>query len=60
MSSAMPSHTPSDVQRVTATTSKTFKQVVSVKLDDTNYLQWKQQVKCVLRGIKMVKFVISP
>ena len=33
-----------EAQRITATASKTFKQVVSVKLDDTNYLQWKQQV----------------
>jgi hypothetical protein len=47
-------------QRVTAAASKTFKQVISVKLDDTNYLQWKQQVEGVLRGTKMVKHVVSP
>jgi hypothetical protein len=35
-----------------------FKQVVSVKIDDMNYLQWKQQVEGVLR--RTVKFVISP
>lgn len=57
-SSATP--TQSEAQRVTAAASKTFKQVVSVKLDDKNYLQWKQQVEGVLRGTKMVKHVISP
>lgn len=46
--------------RVTAAASRTFKQVVSVKLDDTNYLQWKQQVEGVLRGTKMVRYVVSP
>ncbi len=50
----------SDAHRVTAAAAKTFKQVVSVKLDDTNYLQWKQQVEGVLRGTKMVKIVVSP
>jgi len=49
----------SDAQRVTAAAAKTFKQVVSVKLDDTNYLQWKQRVG-VHRGTKMVKIVVSP
>jgi len=48
------------VQRVTPAASKTFKQIVSVKLDDTNYLQWKQQVEGVLRGTKMVRYVVSP
>jgi len=37
-----------------------FKQVVSVKLDDTNYLQWKQPVEGVLWGTKVVKLVVSP
>jgi len=60
MSSATSSPTSSDAQRIIAAASKTIKQVVSVKLDDTNYLQWKQQVEGVLRGLKMVKFVISP
>ena len=46
--------------RVTAAASRNFKQVISVKLDDTNYLQWKQQVEGVLRGTKMVKHVVSP
>lgn len=50
----------SDAHRVTAAAAKTFKQVVSVKLDDSNYLQWKQQVEGVLRGTKMVKIVVSP
>jgi len=50
----------SDAQRVTAAAVKTFKQVVSVKLDNTNYLQWKQQVEGVLHGTKMVKIVVSP
>jgi len=49
-----------EAQRITAAASKTFKQVVSVKLDDTNYLQWKQQVEGVLRGTKMVRYVVSP
>jgi hypothetical protein len=30
-----------------------------VQLDDSNYLQWKQQVEGVLRGTKMVKYVVS-
>lgn len=47
------------VQRITPAATKTFKQVVSVKLDDTNYLQWKQQVEGVLRGTKMVRYVVS-
>ena len=54
------SSSASDPPRVTAAASKTFKQIVSVKLDDTNYLQWKQQVEGVLRGTKMVKLVVSP
>jgi len=45
---------------VTAAASRNFKQVISMKLDDTNYLQWKQQVEGVLRGTKMVKHVVSP
>jgi len=49
-----------DAQRVSASTSKTFKQVVLVKLDDTNYLQWKQQVEGVRHGTKMVKHVVLP
>jgi len=49
-----------EAQRITAAASKTFKQVVSVKLDETNYLQWKQQVEGVLRGTKMVRYVVSP
>lgn len=60
VSTPEPSSSASDAQRVTAEASKTFKQVVSVKLDDTNYLQWKQQVEGVLRGTKMVKLVVSP
>lgn len=52
--------TSAESQRVTAAAAKTFKQIVSVKLDDTNYLQWKQQVEGVLRGTKMVKIVVSP
>jgi histone deacetylase 1/2 len=51
---------PSAAARVTAAAAKTFKHIVSVKLDDSNYLQWKQQVEGVLRGTKMVKHVISP
>jgi histone deacetylase 1/2 len=51
---------PSAAPRVTAAAAKTFKHVISVKLDDSNYLQWKQQVEGVLRGTKMVKHVISP
>lgn len=47
----------SDLHRAS---SETFKQVVSVKLDDTKYLQWKQQVEGVLRGTKMVKIAVSP
>ena len=31
-----------------------------MKLDDSNYLQWKQQVEGVQRGTKMMKFVVSP
>lgn len=58
-SSSAPTNT-TEAHRVTAAASKTFKQVVSVKLDDTNYLQWKQQVEGVLRGTKMVRFVVSP
>jgi histone deacetylase 1/2 len=50
----------SEASRVTAAASKTFKHAVSVKLDDSNYLQWKQQVEGVLRGTKLVKHVVSP
>jgi hypothetical protein len=57
---ATPSATQSEAQRVTVAASKTFKHVVSVKLDDSNYLQWKQQVEGVLRGTKLVKCVVSP
>jgi len=60
MASAPPSHSLSNAQRITAAASKTFKQVVSVELDDMNYLQWKQQVEGVFCGTKMVIFVISP
>jgi histone deacetylase 1/2 len=62
MSTPVPSatHSGSEAQRVTAAASKTFKHVVSVKLDDSNYLQWKQQVEGVLRGTKLVKHVVSP
>jgi histone deacetylase 1/2 len=62
MASSTPSATPdqSEAHRVTAAASKTFKHVVSVKLDDSNYLQWKQQVEGVLRGTKLVKYVVSP
>ncbi|GAU35317.1 hypothetical protein TSUD_389420 [Trifolium subterraneum] len=63
MASSMPTSPPSfssEAQRVTAAASKMFKHVVSVKLDDSNYLQWKQQVEGVLRGTKMVKYVVSP
>ena len=58
-STASPSNT-AEAQRVTAAASKNFKQVISVKLDETNYLQWKQQVEGVLRGTKMVRHVVSP
>jgi len=44
----MVSSSASDAQHVIAAASKMFKQVVSVKLDDTNYLQWKQPVEGVL------------
>ena len=57
-SSPTPSH--NEAQRVTAAASKTFKQRISVQLNDSNYLQWKQQVEGVLRGTKMVKHVVSP
>jgi len=60
MSSTPPTHNTSEAQRVTAAASKNFKQVISVKLDETNYLQWKQQVEGVLRGRKMVRHVVSP
>jgi len=54
-------HTNNDeAPPITTAVSKTFKQVVSVKLDDTNYLQWKQQVEGVLRGTKIVRYVVSP
>lgn len=60
MASPTNSSSSDATQRVTAAASKNFKQVISVKLDDTNYLQWKQQVEGVLRGTKMVKHVVSP
>jgi histone deacetylase 1/2 len=62
MASSTPSATPDhiEVHRVNAAASKTFKHVVSVKLDDSNYLQWKQQVEGVLRDTKLVKYVVSP
>ncbi|MCI92022.1 histone deacetylase, partial [Trifolium medium] len=44
-SSALPTQSESEAPRVTAAAFKTFKHVVSVKLDDSNYLQWKQQVE---------------
>jgi len=50
MASSTPSPTQTnttEAQRITAAASKTFKQVVSIKLDDTNYLQWKPQVEGV-------------
>jgi len=58
-STASPTNTV-EAQRVTTAASKNFKQVISVKLDETNYLQWKQQVEGVLRGTKMVRHVVSP
>jgi len=58
--SSTPSPPNTSEARVTAAASKNFKQVISVKLDETNYLQWKQQVEGVLRGTKMVRHVISP
>jgi hypothetical protein len=58
MSSPTSSH--NEEQRVTVAASKTFKQRISVQLDDSNYLRWKQQVEGVLRGTKMVKHVVSP
>jgi hypothetical protein len=62
MASSTPSATPDhiEVHRVNAAASKTFKHVVSVKLDDSNYLQWKQQVEGVLCDTKLVKYVVSP
>jgi len=59
-SSSSPTPSPNEAQCVTAAASKTFKQRISVQLDDSNYLQWKQQVEGVLRGTKMVKHVVSP
>jgi len=55
-----PTNAQDEAQRVTAAASKTFKQRISVQLDDSNYLQWKQQVEGVLRGTKMVKHAVSP
>jgi hypothetical protein len=62
MASSTPSATPdqSEAHRITDAASKTFKHVVSVKLDDSNYLQCKQQVEGVLHGTKLVKYVVSP
>jgi histone deacetylase 1/2 len=60
MATTSSSATPPEASRVTAAAAKTSMHVVSVKLDDSNYLQWKQQIEGVLRGTKMVKYVISP
>ncbi|MCI65489.1 histone deacetylase, partial [Trifolium medium] len=34
--------------------------LISVRLDDKNYKQWKQQVSGVIRGYKLQKFVTDP
>ena len=63
MASSTPSPTQTnttEAQRIIIAASKTFKKVLSVKLDDTNYLQWNQQVEEVLRGTKMVHYVVLP
>jgi len=45
--------------RVTAAAAPTtFKQKIYVKLDDKNYLQWKQQVEGVPWGTNMVKYAV--
>lgn len=59
--------TPSSTSRVTSAHNEVivalkpiFKQQISIKLDETNYLQRKQQVIGVLCNLKMVKYVITP
>lgn len=47
-------------EQVIAAAKSTFKQQISINLDETNYLQWKQQVEGVLRGKKMMIYILSP
>ena len=55
-----PSSSPTEAQRITVAVSKTFTQVFSVKLDNTKYLQRKQQVQGVLRGTKIFETMHIP
>jgi hypothetical protein len=34
--------------------------LVSLKLDDTNFKQWKQQILGVIRGCDLQKFITDP
>lgn len=51
--------TTSSHEQVPASATSTLNKQVSIKLDESNYHQWLQQVKDVLRGTKMVKYVVA-
>src|ERR1044072_1115619 len=40
--------------------SASFSHTLSIKLDDTNFLSWRQQVEGVIRSQKLQSFVINP
>ncbi|MCI48410.1 histone deacetylase, partial [Trifolium medium] len=39
---------------------KTFAQQMTLKLDDNNYLSWKQQVEGIIRTHKLQRHVVNP
>lgn len=57
---ASPSSSENSTAQPFSAAPSTFKQKISVKLEKSNYCQWLQQVKGVLHGTKMVKYVVSP
>jgi len=40
--------------------SHLFHAVVAEKLDDSNYLHWKQQVEPIIKAHKLHRFVVNP
>lgn len=39
---------------------KTFAQQITIKLDDSNFLSWKQQVECIIRIHKLHRHLTNP